>query len=309
MPRSPSLTAVAVLCAGVFVFALQDVIIKGVSGVYPVHEAIAIRCLTALPILLAMVHFRGGLARLISAQSGWLALRGGVMMVSYTCYYLSFPIMPLAKVVALFFTAPLFVTALAGPLLGERIGLRRWAATVIGFAGVVVIQRPGLDVFDIASLLPIVAALAYAAAQLMARRFGATESAPVMSFFQNVVYFLGAMAMAVAFRGFDPHGAGSLAFLLRDWSMPTTTDLLLLGLCGPIAAVGMMLLTEAYRMSEVNFVTPFEYTGLIWATLWGFTVFGEVPAWTTLIGAVLIVGAGLYVLFGAKAPDIHAELT
>ena len=73
--------------------------------------------------------------------------------------------------------------------------------------------------------------------------------------------------------------------------------------------LGMMLLTEAYRMSEVNFVTPFEYTGLIWATLWGFWVFGEIPAWTTMFGAVLIVGAGLYVLFGAKSPDVHAELT
>ncbi len=72
---------------------------------------------------------------------------------------------------------------------------------------------------------------------------------------------------------------------------------------------GMMLLTEAYRMSEVNFVTPFEYTGLIWATLWGFWVFGEIPAWTTMFGAVLIVGAGLYVLFGAKSPDVHAELS
>lgn len=113
--------------------------------------------------------------------------------------------------------------------------------------------------------------------------------------------------MAAAFQGADHGEGGSLAFLLRDWSMPATKDLLLLGLCGPIAAIGMLLLTEAYRMSEVNFVTPFEYTGLIWATLWGFAVFSEIPAWTTLIGALLIVGAGLYVLFGAKPQDVHVE--
>ena len=309
MPRSPALLAVALLCAGIFVFSLQDVIIKGVSGLYPVHEAIAIRCVTALPILLAMVHLRGGLGLLLSPHAGWLALRGGVMMVSYTCYYLSFPLMPLAQVVALFFTAPLFVTALAGPLLGERIGIKRWLATILGFAGVIVIQRPGLSVFDAGSLFPIAAALAYAAAQLMARRLGETDSAQVMSFYQNAVYFVGAMAMALLFRGADTGAAGRLSFLLRDWSMPTNMDLMLLGACGPLAALGMTLLTQAYRVSEVNFVTPFEYTGLIWAALWGFSIFGEVPAWTTLVGALLIVAAGLYVLFSAKPPGVHAELS
>lgn len=304
-----SLTAVAVLCLGVLVFSLQDVVVKLVSGRYPVHEAIAIRCAVALPILTFMVHMQGGLRALLSRRSGWLALRGAILMVSYTTYYLAFPIMPLAEVVALFFTAPLFVTALAGLLLGEKIGLKRWLASIAGFAGVVVMVQPQNGLFDIAVLLPIVSAATYAGAQIMARHFGTTESAPVMSFYQNMIYFIGAMTLA----GLFGQGGGvdethkSLAFLLRPWAMPSNFDLLMLAACGPIAAVGMTLLTQAYRMAEANLVTSFEYTGLIWGTIWGYAVWGEELSLPMALGAVLIVGAGLYLLFGARSPAVPLD--
>ena len=302
MLRNRSLTAIAVLCLGVLVFSLQDVVVKLVSDRYPVHEAIAIRCAVALPILTFMVHMQGGLRALLSRRSGWLALRGAILMVSYTTYYLAFPIMPLAEVVALFFTAPLFVTALAGALLGEKIGLRRWIVSLVGFAGVIVMVQPGNGLFDIAVLLPILSAAAYAGAQIMARHFGSTESAPVMSFYQNLIYFIGAMSLAAAIGqgpGVD-EAHRSLAFLLRPWAMPSNVDLLLLAACGPIAAVGMTLLTQAYRMAEANLVTSFEYTGLIWGTFWGFTIWHEEPSWSMAAGAALIVGAGLYLLFGMR---------
>jgi drug/metabolite transporter (DMT)-like permease len=304
-----SLTAVAVLCLGVLVFSLQDVVVKLVSGRYPVHEAIAIRCAVALPILTFMVHMQGGLRAILSRRSGWLALRGAILMVSYTTYYLAFPIMPLAEVVALFFAAPLFVTAMAGLLLGEQIGLKRWLASLAGFAGVVVMVQPQNGMFDIALLLPIVSAATYAGAQIMARHFGKTESAPVMSFYQNMIYFIGAMTLAALFG----QGGGvdethkSLAFLLRPWAMPSSYDLLMLAACGPIAAVGMTLLTQAYRMAEANLVASFEYTGLIWGTIWGYAVWGEEPSLPMALGAVLIVGAGLYLLFGARGQPVPLD--
>jgi drug/metabolite transporter (DMT)-like permease len=303
-----SLRAVATLCAGIFIFSFQDVVVKTVAGLYPVHEVITIRCVISIPIILAMLHWHGGIRSILSRRAGWLALRGAALMVSYTTYYLAFPVLPLASIIALYFTVPLFVTALAGPVLGERIGLNRWIATVVGFAGVLVMLRPASGFFEWAALLPVGSALGYAAAALMARRLGATDSAPVMAFYQNLLFLIGALAMAALLGqgGFAGDSQGSLAFLLRAWTLPSWRDLLLMAATGPIAAIGTVLLTQAYRMAEANLVASFEYSGLIWASLWGFAFWGEVPGLATLTGAALIIGAGLYMLYGARSAPVPA---
>lgn len=292
--------AIASLCGGVLVFSLQDVIIKLLSGGYPVHEVVVIRGLTALPILLFLVHRQAGLAAIVSGPVRALIWRGLFLVVSYSAYYLAFPVMKLADIVALYFTVPIFVTALAGPFLGEKIGWRRWAATLVGFSGVVVMLRPGGSVFNLVALMPVIAAMAYGSAQLMARGLAARTPALVMSFYQNLIFLAAAGTMALFFGRGVAHEAGGVAdFLLRAWVSPSWRDLLLLAACGPISAIGMTLLSQAYRMAEANFVASFEYSGLIWATLWGFFVFGEVPDATMILGAALIIGAGLYMLYGA----------
>lgn len=305
----PVLAAVT-LCLGVFVFALQDWIIKEISDLYPVHQVIIIRCVVALPIMLILVRWQGGLRDLLSPQLKWLALRGLILVVSYTTYYLAFPAMPLAQVIALWFTTPLFVVALAGPLLGETVGPRRWAATILGFAGVVVMVRPFTAAFDLAALLPVASALTYGTAQLMARRMGVTESAAVMSFYQNLVFFFaaGIVALVAGDGRFAGSSDASLDFLFRAWVMPTTEHLWMLAACGPIASAGMVLLTQAYRMAEANFVTSFEYTAIIWAALGGWVFWNEMPDQYTFLGAALIIAAGLYVLYGArKSSQVEIE--
>jgi drug/metabolite transporter (DMT)-like permease len=295
------------LCGGIFIFSLQDPILKYVSGTYPLSEAVAIRTVAALPFLLFIVHLQGGLGRLVTRRRILKHMpRGFIMMSAYSTYYLALPAMKLAEAVTLYFTAPLFITALAVPMLGERLQAKRLAVLLIGFCGVIVTYRPGLGVFDLASLLPVYAAFAYGVAQLMARQIGGTETAAVMGFYQNVMYMLGALVLALLFG----HGAfaydnmhPSAAFLLRAWSFEKPLDLLLLACCGPIAAVGSVLLSHAYRVAEANFVAPFEYSALIWAASWGFVVFAEVPDLYIFAGAALIVGAGLYMLFsGRRAP-------
>jgi drug/metabolite transporter (DMT)-like permease len=111
----------------------------------------------------------------------------------------------------------------------------------------------------------------------------------------------------LSFNTFDQSGLHpSLAFLLRSWSFENWRDIALLAACGPISAVGTVLLAQAYRMTEANFVATFEYTGLIWATSWGFFLWGEVPDIYMIAGAALIVGAGLYMLFwGRKAAGVE----
>jgi drug/metabolite transporter (DMT)-like permease len=290
------------LCLGVFVFSLQDWIIKEISGLYPVHQAIIIRCVVALPIMLGLVAWQGSLRDLWSPRLRWLVLRGLILVVSYTTYYLAFPSMPLAQVIALWFTTPLFVVALSGPLLGEKVGLRRWFATLVGFAGVLVVVRPFTSSFDLAALMPVASALTYGTAQLMARRMGVTETAAVMSFYQNLVFFIaaGIVALLIGDGRFAGSSDASMDFLLRAWTMPSTEHLLLLALCGPVASAGMVLLTQAYRLAEANFVTSFEYTAIIWATLGGWLFWNEIPDRYTFFGAALIVAAGLYVLYGAR---------
>ena len=297
------LMAAASLCAGVGIFSVQDVILKYVSGSYPLHEAVAIRCAVALPILLYMVHRRGGLRRIVSRRSGALALRGGLLILAYGSYYLAFPVMKLAAVVTLYFTTPLFITALAQPLLGEKVSLKAWLAVLVGFVGVVVTYRPGVGLFDWASLLPVAAAFTYALAALMARRLGTSESASLMGFYQNLTFLVAALVLAVFLgdgRYASPDMHKSLAFLLRPWSFENPTDLLLLAACGPVAAFGAVLLTHAYRTAEVNFVAPFEYSGLVWAASWGFFVFHEVPGPYLIVGAALITGSGLYMLLWGR---------
>jgi drug/metabolite transporter (DMT)-like permease len=291
------------LCGGIAIFSSQDWILKYVSGTYPLSEAIAIRTIAALPFLFVMVHRGGGLARLVSRRFYKHMVRSLIMLSAYSTYYLALPAMDLAEAVTLYFTGPLFITALAIPMLGERLQAKRLLVLLIGFCGVIVTCRPGVGVFDLASLLPVYAAFAYGVAQLMARQMGVTESAAVMGFYQNIMYMFGAVVLAAlfghgafAYEGMHP----SLAFLLRPWSFEQPFDLFLLACCGPIAAAGTVLLSHAYRIAEANYVAPFEYTALIWAASWGFLIFNEIPDIYTYAGAALIVGAGLFMLFSGR---------
>lgn len=301
--QTRNLAGMAALALGIFVFSTQDAIIKSISGEYAVTQAIVIRGIVALPILAAMVHAESGLRSLVSGNFWALTARGLILLTSYTAYYMAFPALPLAEAIALFFVSPIFVTLLAGPLLGETVSLKSWFAILIGFVGVLFIVRPGSGLFEPAALLSLVSAAAYALAMIFARKLGVSEPATVMAFYQNAVYLIGAIVIAgvCAALGLTKLGHPSLDFLVRPWVTPTARDFLLMAACGVIAAIAMSLLTEAYRLAEANLVTVFEYTGMIWAPLWGFLFFGEFPRWTTLIGMLLIAAAGLYSLMGAAA--------
>lgn len=304
------LLAILWLVAGVFTFSLQDVVIKTVSGSYPVHQVIFFRCIAALPFLLFLCHKAGGIKTIISPRWRALSFRSVFLLFSYTSYFLAFPVMKLADIIGLYATVPLFVTALAGPILGEKIPAIRWAAVVIGFVGALIMVQPGSGVFEKASLLPIFSALAYAMAQVLARRIGLADSAAVMSFYQNLLYLAASALLAalVTSWGGDFQGHRSLEFLLRQWAIPDTRDFILIASCGPIAAVGMTMLGQAYRLAEANLVASLEYTGIIWGTAWGFLIWGEVPGLNSAVGAALIVLAGLSLIFVGSPKSEAADL-
>jgi drug/metabolite transporter (DMT)-like permease len=305
--RSHPLKGVGLLCLGVFLFSLQDLIIKRVSGAYPLTQVVIMRSLVAFPILLWLVQREVGWRRIYQGQVKSLVLRALVLFLSYTAYYMAFPAMPLAAAVALYFTVPLFVTAMAIPWLHEKPHPRLWTAVAIGFAGVLVMLSPGKGVFEPAALLSLFSAALYALSMIIARQLGSSESASVMSFYQNLIFFSGALLLSGLFylTGGTTSNHPSLTFLTRGWMLIPFWDALLISSCGLVAAGGMICLTAAYRIGPASKVTPFEYTGVLWAPLWGFLFFQEIPTQAIWMGGLLIVAAGLLVLRSTPdaAPD------
>lgn len=300
---SRNLVGVLSLCLGVFVFSMQDAILKGLSGSHAVTLAIVLRSIVGLPILFAMVWYESGPKALRTRNWKLLVARGLILLTSYTTYYMAFPALPLAEAVALFFTSPIFVTILAAVFLREKVSWKSWAAVIAGFLGVLIILRPGSDLFEPAALLSLLSAAAYALSMVLARRYSADESTTVMAFYVNGVYMVAAAGVALVFHllGITQAAHPSLEFLVRPWAMPNLTDLALMGLCGVIAALGMTLLTHAYRLARANLVTVFEYTGMLWVPLWGFLFFQEIPKWTTVIGTLIIIAAGIFAVRNAKS--------
>jgi drug/metabolite transporter (DMT)-like permease len=292
------LKGIAFLIAGVAVYSLHDVVIKWMSGDYPVHEIVFIRSLVAIVVILLIVRFEGGLESLRTRRPVVHLVRGCAFFMAYTCYYLSLASLPLAEAAALYFTAPLFLVALSVPLLREKVGVQRWLAVCIGFLGVLIILRPGASVVDPASILALLSALAYAISGVVTRRLGGTDSSSSMAFYTTVFYLsvTAVIGMVLGDGAFFSVGHDSMEFLLREWTLPSWSDLGLMALLGLIAASGFYFLAQAYRVAQATSVAPFEYFGLLLAVIWGYAFWGDFPDTYAIAGMVLVVGSGLYVL-------------
>ncbi|MEF3047549.1 DMT family transporter [Pseudotabrizicola sp. L79] len=305
-PRNENALGILWLCAGVGLFSIQDLILKLLSDGYPLSQAMVMRGLTAMPLLALLAWRSGGLGSLFTPGTGRMILRGFVMFVAYAAYYLALPALPIATTVALYFSAPLFITVLSVFWLKETVGWRRWSAVALGFAGVIVILRPGANLFDWAAMLVLLSGLTYGASMIAARKLGTTESAAAMAFWGNFVFLIMALAMTVAF-GDGSHANDShptLAFLLRGWAWPSLVDAALMCGCGVIAALGLTLLTQAYRIADSNAVAPFEYSYMLWGVVWGWMFFDEWPDLVAWIGIGIIMAAGLMVLWREKVNDL-----
>lgn len=292
------LKGIAFLVVGLSLFSVQDVIVKLLSGSYPTHEIVFVRGLIAMLPILAIVHLEGGFRLLRTARLPALMLRGLCGFTCFTAYYLAIAALPLADAVTLFYASPLFVTALSIPVLGERVGAKRWLAVFVGFGGVVVMMGPAGGSLDPAMLLALGAAVAYAGQILMTRRLSRSERASTLAFYAMLTFILasGLVGLAIGDGRYAAEGHPSLAFLLRPWVWPQGHDLLLLIACGLIAGAGFYCLSQAYRMGQVSVVAPFEYSSLPWAILWGYLIWSDLPGPATLAGVVLVVGSGLYII-------------
>lgn len=299
MTSLPQKNIVGILCAvgGAFVFSFNDMAIKFLSGSYALHEVVLFRSVIGLLFLMmVIVPFEGGFSVLKTRRLPAHLFRGLCVVFSNMTFFLAIAALPLAEAVAIFFISPILITVFGAIFLGEKIGPRRALAAVAGLAGVVVMQRPGMGTFQIASLLPLAAAFGYAALHVMTRKIGGTEKAATMAFYIQMTFILvsGVMGLAVGDGRFSGGGDASLDFLLRAWTMPASGDLLWLVLIGIASALGGYLISQAYRLAEAGLAAPFEYVAMPMAIFWGIVVFGEWPDLVAGLGIVLIVGSGLY---------------
>ncbi|MGX9351684.1 DMT family transporter [Shimia sp. W99] len=283
-----------------FFFSINDVTIKFLSGDYALHEIVLFRSTIGLTLLLLIiVPLDGGFHVLRTQRIGMHLLRGVCVVFANTTFFLGLAVLPLADAVAVFFVSPLIITLFSAIFLKEKIGPRRIAAVAAGMIGVLIMIRPGGDSFNLAMLLPVVAAFAYAALHVMTRKIGVTESAATMSVYIQLVFIIvsGTVGLTVGHGQFDSGSGGMFDFLLRGWFWPDAADLPLLALLGLASACGGYFISQAYRISEASLIAPLEYAAMPMAVAFGVVVFGEWPQPSTWAGMVLIIGAGLFVFW------------
>jgi drug/metabolite transporter (DMT)-like permease len=274
--------AIACMATAVALFTIMDGFIKWLGGAgYPTMQLVFFRSLFAF-VPLSIVLFRNGAwrAAVVTRRPWSHLLRCLAGCSAMAGFFYSYSVMPLADAVAIGFAAPIFVTALSVPLLGEKVGIRRWSACLVGFAGVLVIVQPGPGLLQSGALFALGATVAYAVAAIWVRRLARTEANVAIVFYFTLCTTL-----------------VSACFLPWQWVTPNLTDLGLLVFIGLLGGTAQLFMTEAFRHGEVGLIMPFEYTAMIWSVGIGYFVWQDIPGLSVWLGAVLVIAAGLYIVY------------
>jgi drug/metabolite transporter (DMT)-like permease len=286
------LPAVACKIASTGLFTVMGALIKALGDAYPTNQIVFVRSLFALIPVMVMVQAAGGWRVLITAHP-WSHLgRSAAGLTAMTCLFAALALIPLATATAIAYSAPLFTTALAALLLGERVRRYRWAAVAVGFVGVLVMLAPaGLRLaeagepgagggYALGAALALAGALFMALAMVQIRRLTAFEPSI------RIVFY---------FTAFGTVAAGltlPVNAVLPTW--PDAGVMLAIGVCGGLA---QLALTASYRGAPASVIAPFDYTSMLWALVLGYVLFAEVPQPLVLVGAGVVVAAGLFILY------------
>ncbi len=259
-------------------FVSMDAIVKQLVQTYPVAQVAWARFFFHTALLAAVLGRR--LPMTLSTQRrGLQILRSGLLLLTTLQFFAGLYFLPLADNTAVMQIAPLIVTAMSLPLLGEKVGIRRWTGVAAGFTGALIIIRPGSEAMQLAALFPLGAATTFALYQITTRILSRTDAT-----LNTLMYtpLLGAAVLSVV----APF----------SWVMPDAQDWALMALTGMFGGLGHFTMIRAFTWAPAATVSPFGYSALIWATLFGLGLFGDFPDGWTILGAVVIVGSGLYIL-------------
>ena len=313
MTQLSSSIRLGVFCmiAGMFLISINDMLIKWLSGGYPLHQLVLMRSIVGMLFSLVILYFEGGWKLLRTGKPGLHALRGLLVVLANTTFFAALAALSLGTSTALYFVALLIVTLLSIPVLGEQVGPRRFAAIGFGFVGVLIMMAPQFDLESGGAgwvvVLPVLAATFYSGMAVLTRKLGQGSRASVLSLHLHLAFIIVSLGMIVAVgdgRYLTPETGDSLTFLLRAWIWPAQDDLVMILLIG-LASGGIgYFMTQAYRLSPVSVVAPFEYILLIFALFWGWMIFGDWPPLSVFVGAVIVIGSGIFVVLreGRPAP-------
>lgn len=277
--------AAAWLLLGVAGGLCLDLCAKELLRTYSLVQFILLRSVIAISILLAIAPRFGGLRSLRTGEVGWHIVRSVFAIGAMFGFFYGLARMPLVNALTLGYTAPLIVTALSAIFLGDEVGWRRWTAVLIGFAGVLVMLRPGRGELSFAAIAVLVAAFCYACQAITARRLGGTESTLALSFYVVV----GPLVVSCAF--FDTESW--LAPDLQGWILIVSA-----ATCSIVAWVGFI---NGYRAVSPAVLAPLEYIALVAGAIAGFLIWGEVPDRWVVIGAMIIISSGIFVVYRGEA--------
>ena len=302
-PHNRQAAGMVAILVAVTAISVNDMLIKFLSGGYPLHQMVFTRSLIAITFSLIFVQLEGGVS-ILRTRRPWLhALRGLMIVLSNMAFFSGLAALGLAEATAIFFVAPLMITLLSIPILGEKVGPLRIGAVIVGFLGVVIVTRPwaggaAREVPFFVYLLPVLGAFTYAMNQILTRKLGVSSKASALAVYVQGSFILVSVAFwAVAGDGRFADGVqnDSLVFLLRAWVWPRGQDIWLFVALGFNSAFIGYGLAQAYRLADAATVAPFEYVGLPLAIIWGWVIWGEWPDPVVMLGIVLILGSGLFV--------------
>lgn len=294
--------AIGLKLLSAFLFTVMSVLVRDLGQKAPLGEVVFFRGLFAIIPVLVVYAWRGEIRHAIATKSPFGQLLRG--LISATGMYANFGALariPIADVTAIGFGSPLITVALAALILKERVRIYRWSAVLVGFAGVIVMLLPHLDIgkyavvataaTTVGSLLALGSAFTNAAAQIQTRRLVKTEKTASIVFYFSVV-------TAIA-------GAVTLPFA---WYPPSALELMEFIALGMLGGIGHIFLTQSYRYATASVIAPFDYSTMIWALLLGYWFFGEVPGALVLVGAAIVIASGLFVIWReSQLGLIHRE--
>ena len=306
MSSSRHALGVALIVGSVFLMSFEDALIKYTSSTFTVWQVFALRSAFAGLILFMLLRTRAPFRSLRPKGLGWVRLRSLLLVLMWVAYFAALPFISLPTAEVAFYTAPLFIALLARTVTGEFVGPVRWSGIVLGFAGVLVVLRPGTDEFSAAALLPVLAAVLYAAAAIVTRARCAGERALVLALGLNVG-LLAAGVLATAALSLVPPPAGVASgypFLFGGWAAMGGREWALMALLAALMVAFGTGVAMAYQPAPAALVGTFDYAYVAFAVIWSYLLFAELPDAGAVAGMALIAAAGVLV---ACAPELPAR--
>jgi drug/metabolite transporter (DMT)-like permease len=289
-PKSGVAAGTALMLIGCFVFSLNDTLGKWMVATYTVGQLLLIRSAAAMLTLLPFLLRRGAFQEFRAApRPGLQIVRVVLSSVEGALFYLAVAYLPLADVVTFYLAGPVFVTAFSAILLKEQVGWRRWSAVLVGFMGVMIALRPSAASISWPALIALTGCVSFSLLMIATRAVRGTS---------DLVLVTGQMA-----------GALVLGMVLAPigWVAPTARDFMLLGLLGVVAMFAHLCVNRSLKLAPASVVVPYQYTFILWAIVFGYLVFGDVPDAMLLMGALIIVAAGIFIFRREQARAVRND--